>query len=272
MRLNFSTMVAAIIVSGVASFAPTPISAAPQILGLVATVAPVPLTCIAGKCAAEISSVCLQRHRPVPEPNTAYVPARNTLISLIVTGPDGVQRSVPIADKVEIKSARGFTSVSVSVAENVVRHHGITTEGAALSIAPMASAVPVARIGDTDPLGDSEVRKITGALRSVAENTFLREPATMTAGGFLNQMINRLPPDQPVGAERIKPMREQLGRQIRAVGNSHAERLLGRAFKSFRHKLRHDRTPGLRTCLGNQHDILMSDATLKIWQALKPGG
>jgi len=44
----------------------SPAQAAPQILGLIASADPVPMTCVDGTCTAELSSVCLQQHRPTP--------------------------------------------------------------------------------------------------------------------------------------------------------------------------------------------------------------
>ena len=67
-----------------------PAQAAPQILGLIASDAPVPMTCAGGTCTAELSSVCLQQHRPTPATGTVYRPAKGTHITLTVTGPNGV--------------------------------------------------------------------------------------------------------------------------------------------------------------------------------------
>jgi hypothetical protein len=48
--------------------------AAPQILAVLATGEPVPLTCVKGVCEAEFSAMCLQWARAMPEPGTAYAP------------------------------------------------------------------------------------------------------------------------------------------------------------------------------------------------------
>ena len=57
-------------------------SAAPQILGLVATTAPTPLTCSDGMCSAQFSAFCLQQHRISPTAGTAYRPAKGTALTL----------------------------------------------------------------------------------------------------------------------------------------------------------------------------------------------
>ena len=57
-------------------------SAAPQILGLLATNAPTPLTCNDGICSAQFSAFCLQQHRKSPTAGTAYRPAKRTALTL----------------------------------------------------------------------------------------------------------------------------------------------------------------------------------------------
>ena len=69
------------------------VAAAPQILGLVATAAPMPQTCGDGVCAAEFSAFCLHRHRTMPVAGIAYRPAEGAELTLTVTGPGGVKRS-----------------------------------------------------------------------------------------------------------------------------------------------------------------------------------
>ena len=117
-------VVATLLTIGITSSVSNGVQAAPQILGMVATATPVPLTCAHGRCSVEISAICLQQHRAVPEPNTAYLPTPETEITIIVTGRDGVQRSMAVGDKVEIRSLRGFTSVSISLPEKLVRGLG----------------------------------------------------------------------------------------------------------------------------------------------------
>jgi hypothetical protein len=52
------------------------LAAPPQILGLVATATPTPLSCENGKCWAEFSAFCLQKHRQAPDEKTAYLAGR----------------------------------------------------------------------------------------------------------------------------------------------------------------------------------------------------
>ena len=63
--------------------------AAPQILAVLATAEPVPLTCVKGICEAEFSTMCLQRGRAMPYPGTAYAPADPGNIILVIRRADG---------------------------------------------------------------------------------------------------------------------------------------------------------------------------------------
>jgi len=243
-----------------------PAHAAPQILGLVASAQPIPLTCEAGICRAEVSAVCLQQHRKSPAPGTAYLPAQGTEIAL--TGAGG--KSVPVQGLVKMTSVRGFTSVSVSLAEATVHALGLAPGQVRLRIGAMASALPVAVPGDNNPLSEIEIARYTGPLRPSAEGA-IRGDGTLPASDILNQMINRLPHSRPVGAAEISPaLADVTGPN--GLRSSETKRLLTRALDECRDQLRTERTPGLRSCLGNQHDILISDTTQKVWKALRPGG
>ena len=222
--------------------APTPVYAAPQILGLVASAEPVPLTCENGMCAAEITSMCLQKSRPAPVYGTAYKLAKKSRITLILTSSDGVQKTFPIAEQVEIKSFSMYHSVSLRVPDDVVAKLG--KGHAAVVIEPLASAIPVALKDDPKPLTAREIRRYTGPLRVVAARAFEADQVRVSATRYLNQMVNQLP---------------------------EAARLTDTAINDCRELLRKDISPGLRSCLSHQHDLITSETNNKVWKALKPG-
>ena len=49
-----------------------PALAAPQILAVAATELPLPLTCEAGECRVELTTICLQEERASPNPGAGY--------------------------------------------------------------------------------------------------------------------------------------------------------------------------------------------------------
>ncbi|NQV57763.1 MAG: hypothetical protein HQ503_18010 [Rhodospirillales bacterium] len=270
MRIKLIALFA--IVSTVAAFAPPAAIAAPQILGLVATAEPVPLSCAGGICSAEISAVCLQEHRPAPDAGTAYRPAQGAALTLVVESEDGVQRELPVAGLVKMKSLRIFTSLSVSLPEHIVRSLGSGIVQASLSVGPLASALPAAVAGDKHPLSNREISDTTGPLRTIAEMAIGRDVANLAATRVLNHMINRLPVDRPADGQRIPSLRNQTLPNQSAAENPAAAKLVDRALETCAEKLRVEATPHLRACIANQHDNLITNTTQAVWRSLRPGG
>jgi len=250
----------------------TTASAAPQILGLVATSAPLPLTCSDGTCSVEVSAVCLQEHRPVPASGTAYTLPNEADVTLTLTKPDGTKTKVLVGHLVSLTSLRTFTSVSISLPEDVMRGLGQNVQQASLTIGAMVSALPVPVPGDVSPLSQQEIKDYTGHLRGVAEGAMGRNHANLAATRALNQMINVLPTDESYSRAQVPGLRtsEILNNAVSEA--SGAAPLLNRALDTCSEKLRVERTPSLRACLANQHDNLNSNTTQAVWKSLRPGG
>lgn len=269
MRTKFTSLFA-FVLSALAAF-PISGNAAPQILGLVATATPVPMRCTGGVCSVEISGVCLQEHRPAPEAGTAYRAAPGADLTLVVRDRDGTERKVAIADVVEIRSLRVFNSVSVSLPQHVVRALGGEGVTASLSVGPLTSLLPVAVPGDPASLSEKEIRDTTGPLRAIAEGAIGRDRGNLAATRVLNHMANLIPADPTVGAESIAALRDRTMGDAAAAQSPAAAKLVDRALDTCREKLRVERTPHLRACLANQHDILNSNTTQNVWKSLRPG-
>lgn len=244
----------------------SPARAAPQILGLIASAAPVPMICAGGTCTAELSSVCLQQHRPTPVTGMVYRPAKRTRITLTVTGPNGVERRLPVAAALTFTSLRQFSAVKVSLPEATVRRLG--TGAAAISVGPMASLIPVAVPGDSHPLSAAEIARYTGPLRALAERAFARDSARVNATRILNRMVNRLPERSNAGIERMASLWRQ------TVDNNvtvETRKFLQRAVAECRETLRNGVRSDLRSCLSYHHDYLSGENTNTAWRAMNPG-
>ena len=245
--------------------------AAPQILGLIATATPLPLQCADGICIVDVSGVCLQEHRPAPRPGTAYRAAENAALTLVVHTADGSERRRNVAAAVDIVSLRGFNSVAVRLPQQVIRDLGGRGARAALHVGPLASAVPLPVPNDATPLSAAEIAAYTGPLRAMAEDTFARDKTNLAATQVLNHMVNNLPADNSLGAAPIAALQRGLDNRPAITGSPDAASLVASALAACKKKLRVDRTPHLRACLSNQHDILNSSTTQRVWRALKPG-
>jgi hypothetical protein len=244
----------------------SPAQAAPQILGLIASTEPVPMTCVNGTCAAELSSVCLQQHRPTPPTRTGYRPAKGTQITLTVTGPDGVKHRLPVAAALSFISLRQFSAVKVSLPEATVRQLG--KGQAKLSVGTMASIIPVAVEGDPNPQSAGEIARYTGPLRAAAESAFKRDSDRVNATRILNQMVNRLPEKSSAGIEKVASLWQQtVGKDV----TSETQKYLKHAVKDCRETLRTGVMSDLRSCLSYHHDYLSGENTTNAWQAMNPG-
>jgi hypothetical protein len=257
---------ALLVASPLIAIALSPAQAAPQILGLIASAAPVPMTCAHGTCTAQLSSVCLQEHRPTPPTGTVYRPAERTQITLIVAGPHGVKRRLPITAALTFTSLRQFSAVKVSLPESAVRRLG---DGAAsLSVGPMASIIPVAVEGDANPQSAAEIARYTGPLRAMAERAFERDGARVNATRILNQMVNRLPEGSTAGLEKVSALWRQT---VPSDTAAETRKYLTRAVEDCRETIRTGVMADLRSCLSYHHDYLSGENTTNGWRAMNPG-
>jgi hypothetical protein len=248
------------------ALSPAPAQAAPQILGLIASIEPVPMTCVGGICTAELSAVCLQQHRPTPPTGTVYRPAKRSHITLTVTGPSGVNHRLPVAATLSFTSLRQFSAVKVSLPEATVRRLG---DGAAwLSVGPMASIIPVAIAGDPNPQSASEIARYTGPLRALVERAFERDSDHVNATRILNQMVNRLPKNSSAGIEKVAALWQQaVGKDV----TDETQKYLKHAVEDCRETLRTGVMSDLRSCLSYHHDYLSGENTTNGWRAMNPG-
>lgn len=118
------------------------------------------------------------------------------------------------------------------------------------------------------PLTGSEFRRYTGPLREVAAVAFEADRVRVSATNFLNKMVNSLPKNNSVGAEKIQSVWNK------AAARRHspqADKLTKAAINDCREILRKDILPGLRACLSYQHDLITSETNNKVWGALKAG-
>jgi hypothetical protein len=245
---------------------PAPAEAAPQILGLIASNKPVPMTCAHGTCTAELSSVCLQQHRDTPSTGTVYRPAKSTHIVLTVSGADGVVRRQRVEAALDFISLRQFSAVKVSLPEVTVRRLG--SGQAKLSVGAMASIIPVAVQGDPNPQSASEIASYTGPLRALAERAFEQDNDRVNATRILNQMVNRLPESGSAGIEELPSLwRRTVSKDVTAG----TQKFLKRAVKDCRETLRIGVMSDLRSCLSYHHDYLSGENTTNGWQAMNPG-
>ena len=243
--------------------------AAPQILGLLASVEPTKLTCSGETCSAEFSSFCLQQHRKTPDQGTAYRPSKLTHMTVSVKGPDGEVRRQSVARHVTVRSLRGYTSVAISLPRSFVRALGDGPAG--LSIGETAALIPEQAGLSTHPLSRHEIDLYTGPLRRAATGTTGREPSNLQAARLLSRMVNDLPADRDLSqAAREDYWSKTVGKRSWQVTDQAYKRAV-KAFRTCKGDYNRYGINGMRGCLGHEHDGAMIDITRKVWADQKGG-
>lgn len=244
--------------------------ASAQILGLVATAEPVPLTCKDGVCRAEFTAVCLQQHRSAPVPGTAYEASAKTRLTLTVMLPGGGQRVVDIGRRVSITALRNFSAIEISLPLSTLIELG--SDVASLSVGALASVIPVPRAGDKNPLSAAEIGDYTGPLRALTRNVFERDGANVSAMRVLNRIINRLPGGPEDDRGQFETAWGQLVDGDGKPANAPGAGVLAKIGAECRLESKLGMLLNMKSCLANRHDVLSSETTKKVWKALKPSG
>ncbi len=244
------------------------VAAAPQILGLLATAEPTPLTCADGICAAEFSAFCIQKHRTSPPAGTAYRAAKGTELTLTYTDPSGARRSLSASNRVIITARRDYHAVRIALPESEIR--GLGGRDAAIAVGALASLVPIAQPGDKVPLDKQEIAYITGPHRAAVAKAFGDDSESTVVVRTINRLINALPRGRTTSNMRSTLWREVIG----DLPTRHAGaglRVAAREFQFCKRWADTGRGYGLRDCLEEGHDLKASDLTEKAWKISEPG-
>jgi len=247
-----------------------PAAAAPQILGLVASAAPVPLTCAAGECAAAFPAFCLQRERTMPRQDAAYRAAEGTVLTLTFTGPDGMRRALPISRTATIAAHRGYYAVRIAIPASVIGGYGGSDP--AIAIAPLASVVPIAQPGHRRQLDKAEIAHVTGPHRKAVARALAANGDATLAVATLSRLINVLPEGWTSAENRRTLWRRVIG----AAPTPAAHAGLRQANDAYGFCKRWADIgggdgDGMRDCLQELHDHSGDVITNKAWQAAQPG-
>ena len=241
------------------------IEAAPQALGVVASVAPTPLMCKGKECSAQFSAFCLQRERDVPTARAAYVAADPSLFTLVATRADGGTQKLAAAPYVSFTSAFGYSSVRISVPRQLLDDLGAVA--LAVEVGPEATVLPVAAANDPNPLTPEEIAYVTGPLRNLAARHFDQPGTAREAAHLVEELVNGLPGGfrdtvdkrRSVWDRQITPMlHATMAPEAMAVAREAFETCLGHSW-------------GMRQCLEYRHMNLLSDPNRAYWAEVEAG-
>ncbi len=245
----------------------TSAGAAPQILAVLQQPGPVPVICDGRTCEVELATLCLQRHRDVPEPGKRYTTAAAETLMLVGRDAAGNRVSRPLGDAGQIAALRGYTTVKVEIDADAVA--GLSD--IAVVVAPGAALLPAPVADDPDPLTDKEIAYYTGSMRDVATGIFTAAADRRDAALVLGRLIDATPEE---GAMTPATRTEIWRRAVDAhpadwspVGMDHARAI-------------HDACQGLtartgfyllRSCLEHRQEEVLMNLNGRYWQATEPG-
>jgi hypothetical protein len=264
--IRCSTSLAAL-VGGLLLFAGAA-QAAPQVLGLVASIRPTPMQCTAAGCRADLSAFCLQQQRPDPGLGTVYHPAPNAPITLIVTSKSGEVHRLDGTRYLTFIDDRGFASMTATLTPQVLA--GLDAATIAVEVGKDASLLPSEKLGDKNPQMADEIALATGANREKAEVYFDRSGADADAIRLTNAMINNLAPhsrsaSDTDGSVLAKTLAQYRGAAVDRGGLDLAEYIHRQCV--FKTDVTHH-VDSMRDCLEGSHDVLVTHTNIDFWNSL----
>ncbi|MZR30914.1 hypothetical protein [Sneathiella litorea] len=264
-RLRFSLFTAASLAGAVAAL---PVLAAPQILAVASTDLKIPVTCAAGECTVELTTICLQEHRASPNIGAGYYVHGDTHFDLkgqTTTGQEISLAHLPL----EITAARGHNAVRLAFREAQLHKYGPLE--VSLSVPENLSLVPLPIANDVRPQTEEDILIATGPLRKVATRLVDLDEEKRHAAELINQAINRLPWRGRASDEERAAVRAAYDGITRnsGFGNGAMNNANDVVNKCY------DRTMAgslsFRGCLGSWHDHLIGKLNTKYWNSLDAG-
>ena len=253
--------------AGLGLFAGTA-AAAPQALGIVASLEPTKMTCDAAGCRAEFTAFCLQQARKNPQPNITYHPLDGAELTLVGRNEAGEMVRLPAGDYLRFHSIRGYTAIEAVIAPEAVATLGLSDIG--VEVGKQVSLLPETKAGDADPQTSEEVALATGANRAAAVKFYDAQNAQSDAMRVTSAMINALPeqgrrPSDTDGSLWGATTVKSLAGKVDPAGLE----LSAELFATCQNKVditHHVET--MRDCLQDTHDRVAVQTNIKFWESL----
>ena len=237
--------------------------AAPQILALVETPEPTPLVCAGGVCRAEFSTLCLQKDRDIPHPNTAYRPADAAKIVLVLRMAGGGTVRVKGRPGLRFQVPRSYVSATAEIAEAEIIRLGAV--GAGVEIGPLASLIPVPEPGDAIPLTPDEIAKVTGPFRVAAHRTAQQHKTAIQAARAANRLAIAMLAEPAASHQAQNALWRRIAASLpggRTTQGARQAAKIVRACQSYEEK---QGIKGFRGCLRFRRDQLMFGINQTYW-------
>jgi len=232
-------------------------TAEPQALGLLASDAPIPVTCDDKGCRASLTSFCLERDRASPQAGDPYRLAAGELRLLVRR--DGGEAVLPANEVAVFKADRGHRTVSFRLTESFAEQW--RNAALFLEIGPGVTLLPALQ-QDASTRDAVEIAALTGPLRELGSRIVDSASARTDSVRLLNRAINALP---KVGRGGLAQSKAVWHRSLPADGTE--RRLARRAYESCEDKTRSGLYYSFRNCLMVVHDKLIMQLNERYWDA-----
>ena len=258
-----ASLTAAVVAASGAAFA------APQALGLVATLKPVELKCEGGLCEAEFSAFCLQPERLAPKSGTPYRLTERSQITLTGKTADGRAHSLPVGELLHINSARTHTAVRLYVDQKRLADLGMRSISVEIAGNVTLSPAPVA--DDVQPISAAELKMVEEALRPVGSAVVDRNSEGMAAARITNRLVNAIPYYEAEPAKTATLWQSKISQAQNEGLSPTAQRLAQNAFDLCRYYSDRVVRGDMKGCMQGQHDRLMKVLNSSFWKAIRTG-
>lgn len=242
--------------------------AAPQIIAAVPSNGPVQLVCDGAECAAEFSTICLQRSRFTPFAGTPYFIRQADRGAVAVTG---VRRNGETLfldpGLLRVASLRSQTAVRFVVPAETLEALGLAR--VSVTVHRLATLIPRPVAGDPQPQTADDialaVKEIHGAGAYWAEINAEK----MAVARLTNRVINGLPRNGSVSDDEGAALWEAAAALEAGLPEDVLEMTHGlvdhcRETGSFTGSF------SMRYCLGIIHDQYMRSLNFEYWKAIRP--
>lgn len=238
------------------AFAAPAATAAPQVLGLLATKVPQPLLCDDRICAADFASFCLQSGRGEPFTGQPYRAAGAAGLTLVATTAEGRTLSVPANGHLRFAANVAMTAVRVFVDRATVGRFGATQ--LALQVEPGVSLLPIVPADDPDPLTAAEIAHATGPARSVGAAFFEDGGPVGVTARLMAALLSGLPGEGQVSpSQRERLWQDAIDSDLQRVSTAEGLAEARRHLEACRATLEFGVHYSLRSCLEARHGVLV---------------
>lgn len=264
---NFAAIVG--VMSIAVGVSASPVSAAPQVLAVMASLGPQQMNCSGSICTTSLSSYCLQRERDVPTTGQAYHPASKDHFALIVIDKNGAETSLPASDHMSFRSSRGYSTVNAVINKKALSELGGVS--AKIVVSDGAALIPEPEEGDPNPISEQEIAYATGSLRDHGNDLVDARPEA-EAASVLNRMAATIVPKAPANSETLQQLWHDV---IHGLGpsrpaNSEGIRRAREIYDWCQERSSYHSMSGIKSCLEYKHDDTIMRLNTDYWES-QPG-